>query len=355
MTQPLPPPDLLPDPLTNTLSDPGLRPEPGPPGAPVTLALVGPTAAGKTDLALALAEALDLAVLSVDSRQLYRGMDIGTAKPTAAQRARVRHELLDLRDPDQPINLQEFTALALEAIAAEHRRRGVALLVGGSGLYLEALLRGLRPPAVPPQPWLRAQLESLGQPFCHGLLLQADPVAAARIAPADAVRTHRALEVLYGSGQPISSQQGRQPPPWRILELGLLPANLGERIRLRSRAMFDQGLEQETVTLRARYGAHCPLLATMGYAEAGLLLEGRIGREAAIARTEQRTRQYAKRQRTWFRRRHAVHWLGREQPLLAGLPSVAPSGSLADPPTEPEGEAGDLLRQAMQLTEQVLG
>ena len=356
MTQPLSPPD---PPL-----------DPGPPGAPVTLALVGPTAAGKTDLALELAEALDLAVLSVDSRQLYRGMDIGTAKPTAAQRARVRHELLDLRDPDQPINLQEFTAMAQEAIAAEHRRRGVALLVGGSGLYLESLLRGLQPPAVPPQPWLRAQLEDLGQPFCHGLLRQADPVAAARIAPADAVRTQRALEVLYGSGRPISSQQGRQPPPWRILELGLLPADLGERIRLRSRAMFDQGLEQETAALLARYGGHCPLLATMGYAEAALLLEGRINREEAIARTDQRTRRYAKRQRTWFRRRHAVHWLNLPRaatpnpPGPPGGPSCDPPGgrssvSTGDPPGETkawaEAGAGDLLRQAMQLAGQVLG
>ncbi|MFN5162409.1 MAG: isopentenyl transferase family protein, partial [Cyanobacteriota bacterium] len=108
---------------------------------------MGPTASGKTALGIELAEALDLAVLSVDSRQLYQHMDVGTAKPTADQRARVRHELLDLRPPDQPINLQEFTAIAREAIEAEHRRRGVALLVGGSGLYLKALLSGLQPPA----------------------------------------------------------------------------------------------------------------------------------------------------------------------------------------------------------------
>ena len=112
---------------------------------------MGATASGKTALAIELAEVLDLAVLSVDSRQLYRQMDVGTAKPTAAQRQRVRHELLDLRDPDQPINLQEFVLLAQAAIAAEHQRRGVALLVGGTGLYLKALLAGLQPPAVPPQ------------------------------------------------------------------------------------------------------------------------------------------------------------------------------------------------------------
>ena len=123
---------------------------------------MGATASGKTALAIELAEALDLVVLSMDSRQVYQHMDVGTAKPTAAQRQRVRHELLDLRPPDQPINLQEFTALASEAIAAEHRRRSVAFLVGGTGLYLQALLAGLQPPAVPPQPALRAQFEALG-------------------------------------------------------------------------------------------------------------------------------------------------------------------------------------------------
>jgi len=287
---------------------------------PLTIALLGPTASGKTDLGIALAEALDLAVLSVDSRQLYRGMEVGTAKPSAAQRARVRHELLDLRDPDQPITLQEFSAIALAAIEAEHRRRGIALLVGGSGLYLQALLAGLTPPAVAPQPQLRAQLAALGQPLCHSLLRQADPQAAARIAPADAVRTQRALEVLYATGRPISSQQGQQPPPWRVLELGLLPADLDQRIRQRSRAMHEGGLLEETAALLARFGERCPLLDTMGYAEARRVLSGELNLEQAIALTERRTRQYAKRQRTWFRRRHRPHWLGSSD---AGPPPAA--------------------------------
>jgi tRNA dimethylallyltransferase len=317
---------------------------------PVTIALLGPTASGKTELGLELAEALDLAVLSVDSRQLYRGMDVGTAKPTAAQRARVRHELLDLRDPDQPINLQEFTALALEAISAEHRRRGVALLVGGSGLYLESLLRGLAPPAVPPQPLLRAQLQDLGQPLCHGLLRQADPDSAARIAPADAVRTQRALEVLYATGRPLASQRNHQPPRWRILELGLQPTDLPQRIRRRSQRMFADGLVEETAALLARYGPDCPLLRTMGYDEAGQLLAGTIDLERAIALTAQRTRQYAKRQRTWFRRRHNPLWLGREG--AAALTTPGGEGGSARATTTP---GGDLLREALQVTREVLG
>ena len=314
---------------------------------PLTIALMGPTASGKTDLALELAEALDLAVLSVDSRQLYRGMDVGTAKPTAAQRRRVRHELLDLRDPDQPINLQEFTELAQAAIAAEHRRRGVALLVGGSGLYLESLLRGLAPPAVPPQPALRAQLAALGQPLCHGLLRQADPEAATRIMPADAVRTQRALEVLYATGRPLSSQRRLQPPPWRVLEIGLQPTNLQERIQRRTACMYEEGLVEETAALLARFGADCPLLRTMGYDEARRLLTGELDRITAIALTERRTRQYAKRQRTWFRRRHNPVWLGQSS-LNTGQDTAPDHAAVA-------GAAGDLLRETLRLTHKVLG
>ncbi|MCP9927215.1 tRNA (adenosine(37)-N6)-dimethylallyltransferase MiaA [Cyanobium sp. CH-040] len=280
---------------------------------PLIIVLLGPTASGKTDLAIALARALDLAVLNVDSRQLYRGMDVGTAKPTPAQRAAARHELLDLRDPDQPINLQEFSTLAQAAISRELARPGargpMALLAGGSGLYLKALTRGLRPPAVPPQPALRRQLDALGQPVCHQLLRGADPEAAARIAPADAVRTQRALEVLYATGRPLSSQQGAEPPPWRVLELGLDPADLGRRIDSRTQELYAAGLVEETRALMERYGAALPLLDTIGYGEARRLLAGELERQAAVALTSRRTRQFAKRQRTWFRRQHSPVWL----------------------------------------------
>ena len=278
-------------------------------GQPLVIVLLGPTASGKTDLAIALAQALDLAVLNVDSRQLYRQMDVGTAKPTAAQRGQARHELLDLRDPDQPINLQEFRAIAEAQLNAELARKPLALLAGGSGLYLQALTQGLEPPAVPPQPQLRAQLAALGQPLCHQLLRQGDPAAAARIAPADAVRTQRALEVLYATGRPLSSQQGATPPPWRVLELGLNPTDLTGRIASRTRGLFAAGLVAETEALIERYGAELPLLNTIGYAEAKQQLAGELSETEAIALCEQRTRQFAKRQRTWFRRRHAPIWL----------------------------------------------
>ncbi|MCP9905439.1 tRNA (adenosine(37)-N6)-dimethylallyltransferase MiaA [Cyanobium sp. BA5m-21] len=278
-------------------------------GQPLVIVLLGPTASGKTDLAIALAQALDLAVLNVDSRQLYRQMDVGTAKPTAAQRGQARHELLDLRDPDQPINLQEFRAIAEAQLNAELASKPLALLAGGSGLYLQALTQGLEPPAVPPQPQLRAQLAALGQPLCHQLLRQGDPAAAARIAPADAVRTQRALEVLYATGRPLSSQQGATPPPWRVLELGLTPTDLTGRIASRTKGLFAAGLVAETEALIERYGAELPLLNTIGYAEAKQQLAGELSETEAIALCEQRTRQFAKRQRTWFRRRHAPIWL----------------------------------------------
>lgn len=295
---------------------------------PLVIALLGPTASGKTELGIALAQALDLTVLSVDSRQLYRRMDIGTAKPTPDQRRRAPHQLLDLRDPDDPITLQAFRRLALAAIDAEHQRGGIALLVGGSGLYLQALTQGLEPPAVPPQPELRQQLSALGQSHCRALLTLVDPAAAARIMPMDAVRTLRALEVFYGTGSPLSTLQRRTAPPWRVLELGLNPPDLSRRISLRSRDLYDQGLVEETASLVADYGEDCPLLNTIGYGEAKGVLNGSLPLAEAIALTTQRTRQFAKRQRTWFRRQHQPIWL----------------------------EAGDAtLQEALQRIEHVLG
>ncbi|MFM7642081.1 MAG: tRNA (adenosine(37)-N6)-dimethylallyltransferase MiaA [Cyanobium sp.] len=301
---------------------------PPPPWAgqsPLVIALMGPTASGKTCLALELAEALSLAVISVDARQLYIGMDIGTAKPTAQQRERVRHELLDLRPPDHPFTLQDFLLLARAAVQAELQRCGMALLVGGSGLYLQGLLQGLTPPAVPPQPPLREQFKALGQPLCHALLATCDPVAATRIAPGDTSRTQRALEVCYATGQPLSSQQRRIPPPWPVLELGLAPADLPLRIKKRTLGMYEDGLVRETAALIARHGENCPLLDTIGYDEARRVLRGDLEESQAIARTEQRTRQYAKRQRTWFRRQHHPLWLEGEELMQQAIKAVQSS------------------------------
>ena len=273
------------------------------------ITLLGPTASGKTQLSLEIAEQLGLPVINVDSRQLYRGMDLGTAKPTAEQQARVPHQLLDLRDPDAPITLQEFQAEAMPCIEAVLKQHSMALLVGGSGLYLKALTQGLQPPAVAPQAQLRDQLTTLGQAVCHPLLQAADPEAAARIAPADAVRTQRALEVLYATGRPMSAQATATPPPWRVLELGLNPANLRQRIQQRTEQLYRDGLVEETRRLAERYGADLPLLQTIGYGEALQVIASEMNQGEAIRVTTQRTRQFAKRQRTWFRRQHNPNWL----------------------------------------------
>ena len=283
------------------------------------IVLLGPTASGKTALSLEIAASLKLSVVNVDSRQLYREMDVGTAKPTAAQQAQITHHLPNLRRPDQPITLQEFQAEAEPCIERELQNRGIALLVGGSGLYLKALTAGLRPPPVAPQPELRHQFTCLGQSFCHALLSKADPQAAARIAPSDAVRTQRALEVLYACGQPMSQLISRTPPPWRVLELGLNPPDLKARIQTRTEQMYQTGLVEETQRLAERYGTDLPLLQTIGYGEALQLIEGTLQLEAAIGITAQRTRRFAKRQRTWFRRQHNPIWLSGDECLTQAM------------------------------------
>ncbi|WP_066911329.1 MULTISPECIES: tRNA (adenosine(37)-N6)-dimethylallyltransferase MiaA [unclassified Synechococcus] len=282
---------------------------------PLVVVLLGPTASGKTALALELAERFELEIVNVDSRQLYKDMTVGTAKPTTEQRARVPHHLLDLRRPDQPITLREFQDEALTAVNRNLEQRAAALLVGGSGLYLKALTDGLKPPSVAPQPSLRQQLTRLGQGTCHQLLMDADPEAGRRIAAADAVRTQRALEVLYATGRTMSSQTSASPPPWRVLELGLNPANLRQRISQRTEQLYAQGLIEETQQLKKRYGADLPLLQTIGYGEALRVLAGQLDRTGAIAQTTKRTQQFAKRQRTWFRRQHQPHWLSDTDPF----------------------------------------
>lgn len=282
---------------------------------PLVVVLLGPTASGKTALAVELAERFELEILNIDSRQLYQEMNVGTAKPTAEQRARVPHHLLDLRRPDQPITLHEFQDEALAAVNRNLQQRGAAFLVGGSGLYLKALTAGLKPPSVAPQPALRQQLASLGQPACHQLLMGADPEAGNRIATADAVRTQRALEVIYATGKPMSTQTSATPPPWRILELGLNPTDLRQRIKLRTKQLYAQGLVEETQRLKQRYGAGLPLLQTIGYGEALQMLEGELDPTNAVESTTLRTQHFAKRQRTWFRRQHQPLWLSDTDPF----------------------------------------
>ena len=285
----------------------------------LVIVLLGPTASGKTETALDLAEKLNLEIHNIDSRQLYIGMDIGTAKPTKTQMNRVKHFLVDIRKPNNPITFKEFQEEAQLSLEVALQKQGVAFLVGGSGLYLKAITAGLRPPAVPPIKNLRKQFCELGQAQCFQLLKSSDRKASTRISPNDAVRTQRALEVLYATGQSITEQESAEPPPWKILELGLNPTNLRERIAHRTNQIYRNGLFEETKLLINEYTKELPLLQTIGYGEALQVIQGKITTEKAIETTNYRTNQFAKRQRTWFRRQHNPKWLNDEEPLKEAL------------------------------------
>ncbi|MFZ4640832.1 MAG: tRNA (adenosine(37)-N6)-dimethylallyltransferase MiaA [Nodosilinea sp.] len=275
----------------------------------------GATATGKSTLALGLADRLPTMILGADSRQVYREFDIGTAKPTRADRQRVPHHLIDICDPQDTLTLAQYQQQAQALITQIHRDGGaIPLLVGGTGLYIEAVVKGLKIPPVAPQPQLRQQLTDLGQPHCYALLQSLDPQAAQRIKPQDGVRTLRALEVFYVSGVPLSNLQGEAPPPYPILYLGLDcdRSSLDRRIADRTQAMVAAGLPQEVGTLAQRYGTDLPLLQTLGYGEILNYLQGDWSLDRAIAAIITHTRQLAKRQRTWFRHRAQVRWFDAE-------------------------------------------
>ncbi|NEP18041.1 MAG: tRNA (adenosine(37)-N6)-dimethylallyltransferase MiaA [Leptolyngbya sp. SIO4C1] len=278
--------------------------------------VAGPTAVGKSGLALALAQRLDTAILSADSRQVYREFDIGTAKPSLAEQQQVPHYLIDICDPTETLTVADYQQQAQAIVAQVQAQRRVPLLVGGTGLYINAIAKGLKIPPVAPQAELRSQLSRLGQPHCYQFLQQIDPAAALRIHPNDRVRTLRALEVYYVTGRPISAQQGERPPRYPILSIGLDCAGLSQRIEQRTQQMVAQGLVDEVSYLIKQYGADLPLLKTLGYAEMQQYLAGNADLATAIELTVQHTRQFAKRQRTWFRKDKQIVWFDAAAPDL---------------------------------------
>jgi tRNA dimethylallyltransferase len=279
---------------------------------PPLIVICGTTASGKSQLALDLAQRLNAVILGADSRQIYKELDIGTAKPSLGDRQRVPHYLIDICEPTDNFTLAEYQRQAQELIASLNQP---ILLVGGTGLYIQAIVKGLKIPAVPPQTDLREQLTNLGQPFCYQLLSQVDPVAQSKIEPADVVRTLRALEVFYATGQTISSLQGENPPSYPIVQigLGLEPEQLQPRIVHRTHAMVEAGLVKEVEGLINQYGEELPLLHTLGYAEIKQYLQGQISLTQATESIVVHTRQFAKRQRTWFRKDSAIHWFDANQ------------------------------------------
>jgi tRNA dimethylallyltransferase len=279
---------------------------------PLLIVICGATATGKSSLAIALAKRLNCVILSADSRQVYREFNIGTAKPAIADQQIVPHHLIDICEPTETLTLADYQMQAQTLIETIHREPSITpLLVGGTGLYLRSVTRGLKIPRVSPQPELRSQLQTLGQPQCYAMLQQVDPAAATKIHAHDQVRTLRSLEVFYATGHPISAQQGEQPPTYPILHIGLDCRDRGQlqhRITRRTNQMVANGFVAEVECLCQKYGADLPLLNTLGYAEFRQFLIGEMSQTEAIAATILHTRQFAKRQRTWFRAAPEIEW-----------------------------------------------
>jgi tRNA dimethylallyltransferase len=270
--------------------------------------IVGPTAAGKTALSLALAAALGGEIVSADSRQIYRGMDIGSAKATPAERAAAPHHLLDVVNPDQILTLAEYQSLAYRAIADIHGRGRLPFLVGGTGQYVQAVLEGWRIPAVAPQPALRMELEAAaaaeGAAALHQRLAALDPVAAGRIDYRNVRRVIRALEVCLVTGRPISEQQRKAPPPYHVTQIGVTRprAELYARIDARVDAMIAAGLVAEVERLAAvGYDRDLPAMSGLGYRQIGAYLRGETSLADAIALVKRQTRRFVHQQYTWFR------------------------------------------------------
>jgi tRNA dimethylallyltransferase len=278
---------------------------------PKLIVICGSTATGKSDLALNCAERLSSPILSADSRQVYQEFDIGTAKPTPADQARVPHALIDICPPTDLLTAAQYQQKAQSLIASHHAAGATPILVGGTGLYIQSIVQGLKIPRVPPQAELRSQLESFSQFERHQWLKQVDPPSAAKIHPNDSVRTLRSLEVYYATGQPLSTQQGVNPPGYSILQIGLEIADqtvFTSRIRQRTQQMIQQGWVDEVKALILKYGRELPLLQTLGYAEIQAYISGEVSLDEAIAQIVLRTRQFAKRQRTWFHADPSIVW-----------------------------------------------
>jgi len=283
------------------------------------VAIVGPTAVGKTEVAIEVASRLQGEIVSCDSMQVYRHMDIGTAKPGPADRARVPHHLIGVVDPDEPFNVARFQELAWAAIDGIAARGTVPLLVGGTGLYVKAVVDGFLFPWEGASPDIRRDLEdearNLGAPALHARLEEVDPVAARRIHPNDARRIIRALEVYVTTGRPISEmwRKGRgKLRVDRLIMIGLVRdrESLYARIDRRSELMVEQGLVEETARLLER-GYEKALTAgqALGYREIVQYLWGRCSLEEAINLIKKNTRRYAKRQLTWFRADPRIEWI----------------------------------------------
>ena len=290
------------------------------------IAIVGPTASGKSALALRLARERCGEIVSCDSLQVYRGLDIGSAKPPAAEQALVSHHLIDVVDPDQPFSAADYARLARAALAGIRLRGRLAVVAGGTGLYLRALLEGLFEGPSRDQD-LRRRLDAMaarrGEPALHRLLTRVDPTAARRIAPGDRIRVIRALEVFRLTGQPLTvhhrtSASGLTGFSVRIVGVAPDRDQLRQEVERRTEEMWERGLLDEVRGLLARgFGADLRPLRAIGYRQAVAVIEGRLSEAAAQRDMVTETMRYAKRQMTWFRHQAEVSWHPSPETALA--------------------------------------
>lgn len=280
------------------------------------IAIVGPTAVGKSELALHLAQYFPIEIISADSRQVYRYMDIGTNKPTPVERASVPHHIIDVVDPDEDFSLATYHQLAGEALKAIHQKGKLVLLVGGSGLYVWSLIEGWKIPRVPPDQKLRRRLEARAEQEDSQSLyreLQAiDPVAAAKINPGNARRIIRAMEIYHATGQHPSQLQHKEAPNFPILLIGLTQerSELYNKIDWRVDKMIQSGLVEEVERLLTKgYSPSLPSMSGIGYKQIGQFLRGEMTLSGAIDKMEYETHRLARHQYAWFRLSdNRIHW-----------------------------------------------
>ncbi|HSL28833.1 MAG TPA: tRNA (adenosine(37)-N6)-dimethylallyltransferase MiaA [Anaerolineales bacterium] len=270
--------------------------------------IAGPTAVGKTELAIQLAERLNGEIVSADSRLFYRGMDIGTAKPTREEQARVPHHLIDIANPDEILSLAVFQQKAREMIDSIHTRNKIPFLVGGTGQYIRAVTEGWSPPEVEPDEKWRRELERLteerGVYWLYERLQSLDAVAAEKIDPRNYRRTIRALEVIMRTGRKFSEQRGQGESPYRLITIGLTRsrAELYERVDARIDAMFAAGFLDEVKELLAQgYSPSLPPMSAIGYREAVRVIQGEWNEAQAKAEMRRATRVFVRRQANWFK------------------------------------------------------